>query len=267
MGTYLTWSASALSLAKCNTRVISVAYDSLSVIGSTDESSFEPDDQCQNTKFGQKRRWKGLAFDRLGGGHVLVIANSSTSSRSTESACFVSASKPASVNLLSLMRSSPLVISSATSCIAIVHSRDLGRKSPKTDSNQVMSSNTALRNLLKDARTHIADKKYEDLLKCCQEILRLDKKNYNAFCFVGLAHSKLGNTEKSQQAYIQATKLQPDQLLAWQVRIWSFLVFQSVPHHQLYLGLLITLDLLFTPIYFRFCFVSVVVPSFSPFLD
>lgn len=144
---------------------------------------------------------------------ILVMADSSTSPKMTPKACFTSASNPASVNLSVSRKSSiPLVISSATSCIL---------------ATRVKKSTMSKASLLKDAKTFLTEKKYDEVLKTCQEILRLDKKNYHAYCFVGLAHSKLGNTEKSQQAYLAATKLQPDQLVAWQVSAWLLLSSQT----------------------------------------
>lgn len=55
---------------------------------------------------------------------------------------------------------------------------------------------------------------------CFQAVLKLEKNNYNAWVFIGLAASELEQPDQSQTAYKKAVELEPEQLLAWQV-IWE----------------------------------------------
>ncbi len=78
-----------------------------------------------------------------------------------------------------------------------------------------MSANAAL----KDARKALDAKDWASALKYAQQALELDKNNYNAFIFSGLAQYNLGQVQKGEQAYIQATQLEPKNIVAWQVCI------------------------------------------------
>ena len=51
-----------------------------------------------------------------------------------------------------------------------------------------------------------------------QAVLKLEKENYNAWVFIGLAASELEQPEQAQTAYRKALELDPGQLLAWQVK-------------------------------------------------
>lgn len=53
-----------------------------------------------------------------------------------------------------------------------------------------------------------------------QAVLKLEKNNYNAWVFIGKAASELDQPDQSQAAYKKAVELEPEQLLAWQVRCW-----------------------------------------------
>jgi superkiller protein 3 len=66
-----------------------------------------------------------------------------------------------------------------------------------------MSANAAL----KDARKALDAKDWAAALKYAQQALELDKNNYNAFIFSGLAQYNLGQVQKGEQAYIQATQI------------------------------------------------------------
>lgn len=59
-------------------------------------------------------------------------------------------------------------------------------------------------------------------------VLKLEKNNYNAWVFIGLAAGELDQPDQAQTAYKKAVELEPEQLLAWQVRWgeqkWSFLL-------------------------------------------
>ena len=47
--------------------------------------------------------------------------------------------------------------------------------------------------------------------------MKLDKANYNAFVFVGVASIELGKAEQAQAAYKKAIDINPENILAWQV--------------------------------------------------
>lgn len=48
-------------------------------------------------------------------------------------------------------------------------------------------------------------------------VLKLEKNNYNAWVFIGVAAGELEQPEQAQTAYRKAAELEPEQLLAWQV--------------------------------------------------
>ncbi|KAM4707819.1 superkiller complex protein 3 [Discoglossus pictus] len=70
--------------------------------------------------------------------------------------------------------------------------------------------------VLKNARDAIRNKDYKEVLKQCKAVLKLEKHNYNAWVFIGLAASELEQPDQAQAAYRKAAELEPDQLLAWQ---------------------------------------------------
>ncbi|KAI1900403.1 hypothetical protein AGOR_G00049590 [Albula goreensis] len=59
-------------------------------------------------------------------------------------------------------------------------------------------------------------RKYKDALKHCKAVLKLEKNNYNAWVFIGVAASELEQPDQAQTAYRKASELEPEQLLAWQ---------------------------------------------------
>ncbi|XP_035022262.1 tetratricopeptide repeat protein 37 isoform X2 [Hippoglossus stenolepis] len=69
---------------------------------------------------------------------------------------------------------------------------------------------------LKSAREAIKNKEYKAALRHCKAVLKLEKNNYNAWVFIGLAASELEQPDQSQSAYKKAAELDPEQLLAWQ---------------------------------------------------
>ncbi|XP_069034465.1 tetratricopeptide repeat protein 37 [Embiotoca jacksoni] len=69
---------------------------------------------------------------------------------------------------------------------------------------------------LKSARESIKNKEFKEALKHCKTVLKLEKNNYNAWVFIGLAASELEQPDQSQTAYKKAVDLEPEQLLAWQ---------------------------------------------------
>uniref|UniRef100_A0A7N6FGT2 Tetratricopeptide repeat domain 37 n=1 Tax=Anabas testudineus TaxID=64144 RepID=A0A7N6FGT2_ANATE len=77
-------------------------------------------------------------------------------------------------------------------------------------------SNKEVKAALKSARDAIKNKEFKEALKHCKAVLKLEKNNYNAWVFIGLAASELEQPDQSQSAYKKAVELEPDQLLAWQ---------------------------------------------------
>ncbi|XP_012671452.2 tetratricopeptide repeat protein 37 [Clupea harengus] len=69
---------------------------------------------------------------------------------------------------------------------------------------------------LKSAREAIKNKEYKEALKHCKNVLKLEKNNYNAWVFIGVAAGELEQPDQAQAAYKKATELESDQLLAWQ---------------------------------------------------
>ena len=48
--------------------------------------------------------------------------------------------------------------------------------------------------------------------------MKQEKNNYNAWVFIGLAAAELDQCDQAKGAYKKAIELEPNQLLAWQVR-------------------------------------------------
>uniref|UniRef100_A0A3Q3MVM9 SKI3 subunit of superkiller complex n=1 Tax=Labrus bergylta TaxID=56723 RepID=A0A3Q3MVM9_9LABR len=77
-------------------------------------------------------------------------------------------------------------------------------------------SSKEVKTALKSAREAIKNKEFKEALKHCKAVLKLEKNNYNAWVFIGLAASELEQPDQSQTAYKKAVELEPEQLLAWQ---------------------------------------------------
>ncbi|XP_028406847.1 tetratricopeptide repeat protein 37-like [Dendronephthya gigantea] len=73
-----------------------------------------------------------------------------------------------------------------------------------------------VKNELKSARESIQNKDYHAALKHCKAVLKLDKANYNAFVFVGVASIEVGKPEQALAAYKKAIEVNSDNILAWQ---------------------------------------------------
>lgn len=69
---------------------------------------------------------------------------------------------------------------------------------------------------LKNAREAIKNKEFKEALKHCKAVLKLEKNNYNAWVFIGVAATELQQPDQAQTAYRKASELEPEQLLAWQ---------------------------------------------------
>ncbi|XP_016402902.1 tetratricopeptide repeat protein 37-like, partial [Sinocyclocheilus rhinocerous] len=83
------------------------------------------------------------------------------------------------------------------------------RSSAKMSSKEVKAE-------LKSAREAIKNKEFKEALKHCKAVLKLEKNNYNAWVFIGVAATELQQPDQAQTAYRKATELEPEQLLAWQ---------------------------------------------------
>ncbi|XP_070689878.1 tetratricopeptide repeat protein 37 [Pempheris klunzingeri] len=77
-------------------------------------------------------------------------------------------------------------------------------------------SSKEVKTALKSAREAIKNKEFKEALKYCKAVLKLEKNNYNAWVFIGLAASELEQPDQAQTAYKKAVELEPEQLLAWQ---------------------------------------------------
>lgn len=77
-------------------------------------------------------------------------------------------------------------------------------------------SSKEVKTALKSAREAIKNKEFKEALKHCKAVLKLEKNNYNAWVFIGLAASELEQPDQAQTAYKKAVELEPGQLLAWQ---------------------------------------------------
>ncbi|CAN9513348.1 unnamed protein product [Ophioblennius macclurei] len=77
-------------------------------------------------------------------------------------------------------------------------------------------SNKEVKAALKSARESIKNKEFKEALKHCKSVLKVEKNNYNAWVFIGLAASELDQPDQAQTAYKKAVELEPEQLLAWQ---------------------------------------------------
>ncbi|BFY97470.1 hypothetical protein BsWGS_00510 [Bradybaena similaris] len=69
---------------------------------------------------------------------------------------------------------------------------------------------------LKAAREAIRNKDFKEVLKQCRAVLAVDKNNYNALVFVGVATEGMDQPAEAVKAYKKAAAHDPDQLLAWQ---------------------------------------------------
>ncbi|KAJ3841697.1 TPR-like protein [Lentinula raphanica] len=69
---------------------------------------------------------------------------------------------------------------------------------------------------LKNARDLLGKKNYAGAKDAALQVLQYEVDNYNANVFLGLASLELGELDECEQAYTRATKLNPDQILAWQ---------------------------------------------------
>ncbi|KAI4898343.1 hypothetical protein NFI96_024563 [Prochilodus magdalenae] len=77
-------------------------------------------------------------------------------------------------------------------------------------------SSKEVKSALKSAREAIKNKEFKEALKHCKAVLKLEKNNYNAWVFIGVAAGELEQPDQAQTAYKKAAELEPDQLLAWQ---------------------------------------------------
>ncbi|KAJ5296779.1 D-isomer specific 2-hydroxyacid dehydrogenase NAD-binding [Penicillium atrosanguineum] len=75
-----------------------------------------------------------------------------------------------------------------------------------------MSSKAAL----KAVRTALDSKDFAAAAEKAKALVQQDPKNYHANVFLGLAYDKLNHSDDSEQAYLAATRIKPDDRTAWQ---------------------------------------------------
>ncbi|MFT7813636.1 tetratricopeptide repeat protein 37 isoform X1 [Arapaima gigas] len=73
-----------------------------------------------------------------------------------------------------------------------------------------------VKSALKNAREAIKNKDYKEVLRHCKAVLKLEKNNYNAWVFIGVAACELEQPDQAQSAYRKAIELESEQPLAWQ---------------------------------------------------
>ncbi|KAG0175013.1 Superkiller protein 3 [Apophysomyces sp. BC1021] len=69
---------------------------------------------------------------------------------------------------------------------------------------------------LKAAREAIGGKKFIDAVKACKRVLMWESGNYNAWVFLGVAHTGLDEDEEAEEAYKRAIEINSTSMLAWQ---------------------------------------------------
>ncbi|KAF7726139.1 Superkiller protein 3 [Apophysomyces ossiformis] len=69
---------------------------------------------------------------------------------------------------------------------------------------------------LKAAREAIGGKKFADAVKACKRVLMWESGNYNAWVFLGVAHTGLEEDEEAEEAYKRAIEINSTSMLAWQ---------------------------------------------------
>lgn len=111
-----------------------------------------------------------------------------------------------------------------------------GRKKDREREYTVMSE---VKQLLKEAKLELTRRDYEETIEISKEVLKLDPDNYFAHIFLGKAFSSLppGNEvspnrhlESATAHYISATKLAPENLLAWKGLFLLFKTTDAVPN-------------------------------------
>lgn len=70
--------------------------------------------------------------------------------------------------------------------------------------------------MLRECRALIQNNKWEAAESKARAILQFDPDNYNALVFQGLSSLHLGHAKEAEEAYQRASRIMPDQLLAWQ---------------------------------------------------
>lgn len=79
----------------------------------------------------------------------------------------------------------------------------------------VEMSQSEVRAALKSAREALSAKDYKEALKQCKAVLKLDKANYNAWIFAGVATSNSEQYPQAEQAYRKAIEADSNNPLAW----------------------------------------------------
>lgn len=75
-----------------------------------------------------------------------------------------------------------------------------------------------VKELLKEAKTELSRGDYEEAIAVSKKVLKIDKKNYFAYVFLGKLYSvnsDLKDLGLATESYIKATNIEPDNILAW----------------------------------------------------
>ena len=89
--------------------------------------------------------------------------------------------------------------------------------------------------MLKEARSALDDKDFDNAKKICRDILKQDKNNYHAYIFIGVAAAGTNESDRAFQAYQKAIELRPEQPLAYKGLI-EILPNTQLPDKQLQLA-------------------------------
>ena len=109
----------------------------------------------------------------------------------------------------------------------------------KKDTEKEYTAMSDVKQLLKEAKLELTRRDYEETIEISEEVLKLDPDNYFAHIFLGKAFSSLppsneGNSNRHLESatahYISATKLAPDNLLAWKGLFLLFKTTEAVPN-------------------------------------
>ncbi|KAI8975433.1 hypothetical protein BDF20DRAFT_606329 [Mycotypha africana] len=68
---------------------------------------------------------------------------------------------------------------------------------------------------LKAAREAIGKKEYTEAIKACKRVLLWEGENYNAWVFLGVAHTNLENDDEAEEAYKRAIEINSNNMLGW----------------------------------------------------
>ena len=74
---------------------------------------------------------------------------------------------------------------------------------------------SAVKKLLKNAKTALADSDWEYAIELSEEVLEEDNENYFAYVFLGKANESIGQNVKAKDNYLKAIALDDTNVIAW----------------------------------------------------